>query len=96
MILDEKKCEQLLSTFDYIADERKSPDSNRRGQFKAGWRDAAERGRVYVESTLESLTWHNLGYRVGEKFGARDGSDIDEAFHCFARHYELRGRINRY
>lgn len=95
MILDEKECEQLLSAFDYLYDERNPPDGNRRGQFKAGWRDRAERGRLYSESALESLTWHNLGYRLGEKFGARDGDEIDEAFECFARHYVSRGRITR-
>jgi hypothetical protein len=92
MFLDEKKCDQLLSELEYMNDVRKPPDGNRRGQFKGGWREATERGRVYRENTLERLTWHNLGYRLGEKFGARDGDDIDETFECFAHHYESRGR----
>jgi len=93
MIFDEKKCELLLSGFSFQCDERNPPDRNRRGQFKAGWRDAAERGWEYQKSTLERLAWKNLGYRLGEKFGPRDGDDIDAAYECFARHYESRGRM---
>jgi hypothetical protein len=93
MFFDEEKCEQLLSELNFQHDARNPPDGNRRGQFKAGWRDAAERGQIYIESTLEELAWKNLGYRLGGKFGARDGNDIDETFECFARHYEARGRM---
>jgi hypothetical protein len=93
VFFDEERCAQLLSELNFQYDARNPPDGNRRGQFKAGWRDAAERGRSYVESTLEKLAWKNLGYRLGEKFGAKDGDDIDEAFECFARQYETRGRM---
>ncbi len=93
MYFDEKQCDQMLAAFDFRYDERNPPDGNRRGQFKAGWRDAAERGRAYGGGVLERLAWKNLGYRLGEKFGVRDGDEIDEAFQCFARHYEVKGRV---
>ena len=55
----------------YSHDESNPPDGSRRGQFKAGWRDAAERGREYRKDMLERLTWHNLGYRLGEVRSAK-------------------------
>jgi 5-methylcytosine-specific restriction protein A len=94
MFLDEKKCGQLLSEFKFDADMRNPPDGKRRGQFKAGWSDSTERCLVYNESTLKALTWCNLGYRLGKKFGPRDRSDIDKTFECFAAHYDSSGRVS--
>jgi hypothetical protein len=93
MFFDERECDQLLSAFEFSYDGRNPPDGNRRGQFKAGWRDAAERGQVYQEEALERLAWKNLGYRLGQMFGVRDEDEIAEAFRCFARHYEAKGRV---
>lgn len=45
-----------------------APDDNRRlGRFKVGWNKAVE-GVEYGE-VLETLTWENLGWRLGELFG---------------------------
>ena len=95
MLLSEDQCNRLLAELDYKNDARNLPDASRRGQFKAGWRNATERGRVYGPDVLIRLTWHNLGYRLGEMFGAMDGGDIDDTFESFARQFERRVRENR-
>lgn len=56
----------------YEQDERDS-DPNRIGHFKAefkkGWEKAAK-GEPLASGTLDkALTWHNLGYRLGEILG---------------------------
>src|SRR4051812_28777878 len=90
MILNTENCELLLSDNEYEIDDRNSPDRSRRGQFKAGWNDATIRGRTYRDKTMKHLTWHNLGYRVGKKIGAKDEAEIYEYYDCFARDYERK------
>lgn len=93
MILDLHQCQDLLTQFQFELDERKPPDNLRRGQFKAGWTDATIRGATYNDNTLKGLTWHNLGYRLGKTCGARDESEIEETYECFASHYKARGPV---
>ena len=64
----------------YEADIRAEPDTHRRGRFRLGWHDASVRHREYSEVTLANLTWHNLGFRLGKKFGARDEDLILRAY----------------
>ncbi|WP_155897994.1 hypothetical protein [Allocoleopsis franciscana] len=71
----------------YEDDVRQPPDNLRRGQFKAGWEDATVRDKIYTENTLKKLTWHNLGYRLGKKFGDKHIDEINEIFDCFASYY---------
>jgi hypothetical protein len=55
-------------------------DYRRRGQFKQGWNDAAERGQVYDAKTLETLYWQNLGWRFGVLLGPTSEA-LQEAFY---------------
>jgi exonuclease III len=74
--------EALLDHLAYEEDVRSTtPDEtgHRRGQFKAGWR-AAVAGEEYADSTLERLTWHNLGWRLGRLFGETDEPMIEELY----------------
>ena len=72
-----------------VQDVRKNPDSNRRGQFLAGWHDHSERERVYGSSTLQDLTWHNLGWRLARLHDDPAGIDDDEIRDVFARAEEV-------
>ncbi len=61
-------------------DVRAVPDAHRRGRFRLGWHDAAVRGKTYSATTMANLTWHNLGFRLGKRFGPRDDAHIYRAF----------------
>lgn len=59
----------------YDEDIRVAPDldsdgdeNDRIGSFKAGW-TKAENGEEFGSNTYESLSWHNLGWRLGKLFG---------------------------
>jgi len=73
---------------EYQQDQRRPPDERRRGQFRAGWRDAASLGRDYAKNVLKQLTWRNLGYRLGQFFGDQVLEQIDEVFDVLAGRYE--------
>ena len=84
----------FLGQLDYVIDERQPPDTHRRGRFKAGWRAATDRGAIYREDTLRSLTWDNLGYRSGVKWGPHPDGEVEQVFQILADVYEgadLRG-----
>lgn len=66
----------------YERDIRKPPDNRRRGQFRAGWF-----GTVSEETLKQKLTWHNLGYRMGQHFGSQSDEQIDEVFQILADDY---------
>lgn len=57
-------------TYDPEQDRRvyPDPDDDRLGSFKAGW-TKAENGERFSSGTLEQLSWHNLGWRLGTLFG---------------------------
>jgi hypothetical protein len=78
---------QLFGRLDFERDGRDPPDERRRGQFHAGWEDATVRSKVYAENTLQCLTWHNLGYRLGRLLGHQSGTEIDEAYKILADLY---------
>jgi hypothetical protein len=83
-----------VSSFEFETDDRNPPDGHRKRRFKAGWNDAAMRGKIYQEETLRHLTWTNLGYRLGQKFGVRDETEMDEVYRSFAEQYEQTKRNN--
>ncbi len=68
----------------YARDERKAPDEHRRGKFLNGWVDATQREQVYSDDALARLTWKNLGYRLGQRFGALTPAQIDRVFEYLA------------
>jgi len=71
----------------YERDDRKSPDNLRRGQFRAGWF-----GTVSEETLKQKLTWHNLGYRMGQHFGPQSDEKINKVFQALADDY-LSGAV---
>ena len=79
---------RLFETLQFEVDGREPPDSRRRGRFKQGWKDAAERQEVYTEDTLVRLTWQNIGYRFGDALGPRPSVLIDAVYDHLARLYE--------
>lgn len=81
---------EAFARLEYRRDKRCPPDERRRGQFRAGWADAAKRGVVYADGTLERLTWRNLGYRLGHRFGDRLPEQIDGTFDILAGLYEVQ------
>lgn len=87
MHLDLAACRALLDELRYTRDDRNYPDTRRQGRFAAGWRDAAEKGRIYGAKSMEALTWANLGNRLGARFGQATADDIDETYRCFAEAY---------
>lgn len=52
----------------YEEDKRSPLDKSRERTFHDGWQDALEDG-PYSEGTLKSLSWQNLGNRLGCLFG---------------------------
>ena len=57
-------------------DRRVFPDpaDDRLAAFKAGWTKAAN-GETFGLQTYESLSWHNLGWRLGRLFDYNSGHD---------------------
>lgn len=52
----------------YNEDVRKPLDRSRERTFHKGWNDALDEG-PYSEGTFNSLSWQNLGNRLGCLFG---------------------------
>lgn len=88
MILSDDDCSAFLTDLGDLNDIRQAPDARRRGQFRTGWQEATERGVEYTADTLKRLTWRNLGYRLGEKWGMRSAAEIDEVYEQFARYFQ--------
>jgi hypothetical protein len=60
-------------------DEDAGQDAYSRARFRIGWRRAVS-GEVCTEQTLRSLTWENLGYRLGRLFGVTPDAQVDELY----------------
>ena len=63
----------------------------RRDQFGRGWREA-DSGVSYSARTLKSLTWNNLGYRLGCLFGPASPPLIDAMYDWSVR--QQREKLN--
>jgi hypothetical protein len=65
---------QRFEGLTYDEDIRVFPDpkDDRLGAFKGGWTEAKQ-GKRYQSSTLEKLSWHNLGWRLSMLFGDASG-----------------------
>ncbi len=74
----------------YDRDERTAPDEHRRSKFLVGWDDATQRHQVYEAEAMQRLTWKNLGYRLGQRFGALEHADIDAVFTALATGWQPR------
>ena len=80
--------EALFNELKFKADVRNWPDNRRRAQFRQGWHEAGDETRAdYTAATLKELTWRNLGYRLGQKFGEAALDEIDRAYDQFAEYY---------
>lgn len=88
--LDE--CRRTLESFPYREDPRNPPDEARRGRFRSGWKTAAA-GETYGAAALQRLTWDNLGWRLGDRYGSQPDDLVDRVFDRFADlwHADLRG-----
>lgn len=78
---------EAYASLSYQTDVRNAPEGRRRGNFRAGWKDAAQREKQYKPSALNTLTWQNLGYRLGLIFGDIPDSEIDAAFNLLASQF---------
>ena len=78
--MNEYTLRKLIAELVYEKDIRLSPDNFRRGQFKVNWKNATVRGKIYTVHTLKKLTWHNLGYRLGNKIGDKPPDEIYRIF----------------
>jgi endonuclease/exonuclease/phosphatase family metal-dependent hydrolase len=91
-VMDEKQIRRVLNAIPGdVEDIRGNPDSRRRAQFKAGWRNYAVRDRRYTERALQRLTWNNLGYRLAQaeiEPAVTENDELDEIFDAAAHDYE--------
>lgn len=62
----------------FSVDDRTDPTPGRRANFKQGWTRAVE-GQEY-DGVLETLTWNNLGWRLGNLFGETPDELRDDLF----------------
>ena len=64
-------------------------------EFRAGWRRGANKKSFEDPSTLDSLTWHNLGWRLGWMIGGKKDTDerLEAIFDQLALQYRESGRV---
>jgi hypothetical protein len=86
--MNDLTAEQLLAQESFEEDVRELPDNVRRGRFRAGWEDFTVRERRYAPESLTQLTWTNLGYRLGVRFGLRSREEMDDLYEKFATQYQ--------
>jgi len=80
--------EQLMAGLKYDEDIRLPPDERRQVIFRVGWEDATIRHKQYTARTLKRLTWCNLGYRMGQRFGPWAEGQITNVYQVLAVHYQ--------
>jgi hypothetical protein len=85
-----REVEQIIRKLKHGGDIREWPDSYRGARFLAGWRDATERRNrePYTSKILEKLTWQNLGWRLGKKYGPRSRDEIVTFYEILSEHYQ--------
>lgn len=77
---------QAMREMQYVTDPRRMPDGRRRVNFRMGWEDAVSGRRTISESSLQHLSWRNVGYRLGQLFGDRP-EYVDLAFDVLVEQY---------
>lgn len=88
MITDEKTVWKLIDSFDYQTDRRNPPDIERQRKFKAGWTKSLDADKEeYSEETLKSLTWDNLGYRLGLQLNEIAPEEQDMVYQFCVNHF---------
>ena len=87
-MISQDECATLLAEFNFNSDVRKFPDNLRKGQFRKGWHRAVKGKKGYTASTLNRLTWNNLGYRMGQRYGTKNLQEVVAAYEQFALHYQ--------
>jgi hypothetical protein len=80
MFIQNHEIDQAFAACVYDRDERKAPDAHRQSKFLVGWKDATTQHKTYEAEALQRLTWKNLGYRLGQHFGAHDVAEQDKVF----------------
>jgi hypothetical protein len=76
-----------MDGLEYVEDSRSvEPNETgyRKGRFRSGWTDAVE-GQSYGAGTLETLTWQNLGYRLGKVLGRTSSRLVDDFYDLCVR-----------
>lgn len=86
-MLDGINCDTFIAQLGTLNDIRKTPTAGRRNQFFTGWQDAATHRKTYTDTTLQRLTWRNLGYRLGQQLGEQSTEVIDQVYRKFADHH---------
>lgn len=67
-----------------IRSREPNENDHRNSRFKVGW-NTAVRGEAYQDDTLETLTWQNLGYRLGKLLGPASETLQDELYETCVR-----------
>lgn len=74
----------LLAELQYERDIRNpNPDSGHLRAFRTGWNAGAEKSS-YASRTLRTLTWQNLGNRLGLQLGRAAPEEQERAMHILA------------
>lgn len=95
MPISKQAIDEAVGAFVYARDERKAPDEHRRGKFRVGWEDASQGRRTYTAEALERLTWMNMGYRLGQRFGHLTPSRINAVYDYLAECWNQRASGDR-
>ena len=86
--VDQSDVQNLIDNIKFDEDVYTLPDATRRDQFHVGWQNAQRKQESYTPTTLNRLTWNNLGYRLGTHFGLLSDSKIDKIYEICVEHYE--------
>ena len=64
-------------------------------EFKKGWYLGRDKKTFKDPSTLDTLTWHNLGWRLGWMLGGEKDADdrLDAIFDQLVLQYRDSGRV---
>jgi hypothetical protein len=64
-------------------------------EFKKGWRMGSGKKTFEDSSTLDTLSWHNLGWRLGWMLGGKGDTDdrLEAIFDQLVLQYQESGRV---
>ncbi len=69
---------EFLRSLKHDRDIRNTLDGRRRSEFKKGWAKAVDGGTIAEDTLLDRLTWHNLGFRAGQRFPHADVDTVPD------------------